>query len=154
SLLAHERTADGFFAVPAVEVAAETMAEDTRSEPTAIPPAGALAAGALQPGVTLGKYIIERRLGRGGMGVVFLAYDATLERRLAIKVLGSPMEDEASRAQLMGEARSASRVNHPNICTIYEVGEENGRAFIAMEYIDGRPLRDVVDLRVLGMPAR
>jgi len=121
------------------------MAEDTRSEPTAIPPAGALSAGALQPGVTLGKYIIERRLGRGGMGVVFLAYDATLERRLAIKVLGSPMEDESSRALLMREARSASALNHPNICTIYEVGEENGRAFIAMEYIDGRPLRDVVE---------
>src|SRR2546427_4300958 len=79
------------------------------------------------------------------MGVVFLAYDATLERRLAIKVLGSPIEDESSRAQLMREARSVSALNHPNICTIYEVGEENGRAFIAMEYIDGRPLCDVVE---------
>src|SRR5437867_840590 len=63
SLLAHERTADGFFSVPAVEVAAELMAEDSRSEPPAIPSGDALGAGVLQPGVTLGKYIIERRLG-------------------------------------------------------------------------------------------
>ena len=102
----------------------------------------------------LGKYQIERPLGHGGMGVVFMAYDATLERKLAIKVLGSPGAGEAPRAQLLREARSASALNHPNICTIYEVGEARLRpepassneccAFIAMEFIDGRSVSDLV----------
>ena len=100
---------------------------------------------ALQPGVTLGKYRTERQLGRGGMGVVYLAYDATLQRKIAIKVLGSAGDDETSRARLLREARSASALNHPNICTVYEVGAESGLAFIAMEYVDGRPLREIVD---------
>jgi predicted Ser/Thr protein kinase/tetratricopeptide (TPR) repeat protein len=98
----------------------------------------------LLPGISLGKYRIERQLGRGGMGAVFLAYDATLQRSLAIKVLESPGTDE-TYAQLLREARNASALNHPNICTVYEVGEANGVAFIAMEYVDGRSLRDLVD---------
>ena len=73
---------------------------------------------ALQPGVNLGKYRIERQLGQGGMGVVFLAYDATLQRRTAIKVLGSPGDNETSQARLLREARSASALNHQNICTV------------------------------------
>ena len=87
----------------------------------------------LQPGVSLGKYRIERQLGCGAMGVVFLAYDTTLQRRIAIKVLGSAGDDETSHARLLREARSASALNHPNICTVYEVGEESGWALIAME---------------------
>src|SRR5262245_1368628 len=103
----------------------------------------------LQSGATLGKYRIERELGQGGMGVVFLAYDATLQRRLAIKVLRSAAEDESSHGLLVREARSASALNHPNICTIYEVGETDQWAFIAMEYIEGRALCDVIDAGAL-----
>ena len=103
----------------------------------------------LEPGTTLGKYRIEHQLGQGGMGTVFLAYDTILLRRVAIKVLRSPAEDESSHAQLLREARSASALNHPNVCTIYEVGEESGWAFIAMEHIDGRPLCDLVDVSPL-----
>jgi serine/threonine-protein kinase len=99
----------------------------------------------LQPGVSLGKYRIERQLGRGGMGVVFLAHDPTLKRSLAIKVLASSRGNAASRARLLREARNASALNHPNICTVYEVGEARGLAFIAMEYVDGCSLRDLVD---------
>jgi serine/threonine protein kinase len=79
------------------------------------------------------------------MGMVFLAHDRALQRRIAIKVLGSRGDDEASHARLLREARSASALNHPNICTVYEVGEGSGLAFIAMEYVDGRSLRDLVD---------
>jgi eukaryotic-like serine/threonine-protein kinase len=96
----------------------------------------------LKPGVTLGTYQIERPLGRGGMGVVFLAHDATLHREVALKVLESPTDDGTARARLLREARNAAALNHPNICTVYEVGEADGCAFIAMEYVEGRPLSD------------
>ena len=134
SLLAQEPTAEGLLAAPALEVAAKAMAEDQPLNPAS-----------LQPGVRLGKYRIERQLGQGGMGAVFLAHDATLQRQLAIKVLGPSAEGKASQHQLLREARSASGLNHPNICTVYEVGEDSGWAFIAMEYVDGRPLCDLVD---------
>jgi non-specific serine/threonine protein kinase len=103
----------------------------------------------LGAGARLGAYQIERPLGRGGMGVVLLAHDATLRRRVALKVLeGSPAEGLGGRAHLLREARNAAALNHPNICTVYEVGEADGRAFIAMEYVDGRPLSD----RLAGGP--
>jgi serine/threonine protein kinase len=76
------------------------------------------------------------------MGVVFLAHDTTLHRRLALKVLASFSDDEIARNRLLREARNAAALNHPNICTIYEVGEADGRAFIAMEYVEGRSLSD------------
>ena len=95
----------------------------------------------LGPGVSLGTYRIERPLGQGGMGAVFLAHDATLHRRVALKVLTSGNDDTA-RDRLLREARNAAALNHPNICTIYEVGDVDGRAFIAMEYIEGRALND------------
>ncbi|HXW05464.1 MAG TPA: protein kinase [Vicinamibacterales bacterium] len=93
-------------------------------------------------GETLGHYRIEARLGSGGMGVVYRARDDRLQRTVAIKVVGDggvggSAED---RGRLLEEARAASNLNHPNICTVYEVGEATGRAFIAMEYVDGPPL--------------
>ena len=131
SLLAHEASAEGFLADPAAQVVADLPTRNSE----------ALHVG-LEPGVTLGTYQIERRLGRGGMGVVFLAHDTTLHRRVALKVLGSPTDDGTARARLLREARNAAALNHPNICTVHEVGEANGRAFIAMEYVEGRPLSD------------
>ena len=129
SLLANEASAGNFLAEPAAEVANAALTQS--SEYTY---AG------LGPGSTLGTYQIERSLGRGGMGVVLLAHDATLHRKVALKVLGSPDGDGTARGRLLREARNAAALNHPNICTVYEVGEADGRAFIAMEYIDGRSL--------------
>ena len=94
------------------------------------------------PGTTLGSYRIERLLGRGGMGAVFLAYDTTLHRLVALKVLVEPTDHEKSRDRLLREARNAAALNHPGICTVHEVGDANGAAFIAMEYVEGRSLRD------------
>ena len=98
--------------------------------------------GGLEAGVKLGTYQIVRPLGRGGMGRVFLAQDTTLHRHVALKVPDSPAEGESARAHLLREARNAAALNHPNICAVYEVGEADGRAFIAMEYVEGRPLSD------------
>jgi serine/threonine-protein kinase len=96
----------------------------------------------LEPGVRLGTYQIEKVLGRGGMGVVFLAEDTILRRRVALKILDARADGATARAQLLREARSAAALNHPRICTVYEIGEEEGHVFIAMEYVDGRALSD------------
>ncbi len=97
------------------------------------------------PGMTLGSYRIERLLGRGGMGAVFLAYDTTLHRQVALKVVDAPADGDTSGTQLLREARNAAALNHPNICTIHEVGDASGSAFIAMEYVEGRSLSDRLD---------
>ena len=88
-------------------------------------------------GRTLGRYHVDARLGAGGMGVVYRAHDQVLQRDVAIKVLSS---DADAAGRLLQEARSISALNHPNICTVYEVGEHDGHTFIVMEFIDGEPL--------------
>ena len=92
----------------------------------------------------MGAYEITRPLGRGGMGAVFLAQDTILHRPVALKVLLEVEGEKAARQVLLREARSASALNHPNICTVYEVGDAHGVAYIAMEFVDGRPLSDVI----------
>ena len=87
-------------------------------------------------GKRLAHYEILERLGAGGMGVVYRARDTKLERIVAVKVVA----EGADQARLIREARTASALNHPNICTIYEVGEAEGQTYIAMEYVEGRPL--------------
>ncbi len=99
----------------------------------------------------LGGYRIERLLGRGGMGSVFLAYDTTLHRHVALKTLDGLADGDAARSRLLREARSAAALSHPNICTIYEIGDASGAAFIAMEYVDGRSLRDRLDAGALPL---
>ncbi len=131
SLLAHEARAESFLIEPAAKVVDAPFAQN--SDPLH---------DRLEPGVKLGAYQIDRPLGRGGMGVVFLAHDTTLHRQVALKVLEASADSGTARARLLREARNAAALNHPNICTVYEVGEADGRAFIAMEYVDGRPLSD------------
>src|SRR5512135_2932112 len=89
----------------------------------------------------LGHYRILDRLGAGGMGVVYRAHDEKLDRDIAIKVLSAEaLGDAAARPRLLREARSVAALNHPNVCTIHEVGEAEGQTYIAMELIEGRSL--------------
>src|SRR5213594_924392 len=89
---------------------------------------------------TLSHYRLEQELGAGGMGVVYAAVDARLARRVAIKVLpADATADPDRRRRFLQEARAASALNHPNIVTIYEVDEDAGTTFIAMELVDGTP---------------
>jgi serine/threonine-protein kinase len=96
-------------------------------------------------GRTLGPYHIVERIGAGGMGEVYRAHDARLERDVAIKVLPpAGVDDAGARARLVREARTASKLNHPHICTIHEVGEAEGHVYIAMELIEGEPLSETL----------
>ena len=97
----------------------------------------------LEPGTKLGRYEIRSQLGAGGMGEVYLAYDAQLLRSVAVKILPADLAKDQQRMQrFVQEARSASALNHPNILTIYEVGQIDDLNFIATEFIDGENLRD------------
>jgi len=92
-------------------------------------------------GERLGHFRVVEKIGAGGMGVVYRAHDEELDRDVAIKVLpAASFHDPSARARLLREARTASKLNHPHICTIYEVGEADGQAYIAMELVEGQPL--------------
>lgn len=102
-------------------------------------------------GKTLAHYEIEGCLGEGGSGVVYRGRDLRLEREVAIKVLADTLrDDELAWARLLREARLASHLNHPHIAAIYDLGEEDGCAYIAMEYVEGLALADVIPFG--GMP--
>jgi TolB-like protein len=97
----------------------------------------------LAAGACLGPYEIRSLLGEGGMGQVWRARDTRLERDVALKVLpAGSLGDESARARLIREARLASKLNHPHICTIYDVGEDQGHTYIGMELVDGCSLSD------------
>ena len=90
----------------------------------------------------IGHYAITHKLGEGGMGVVYAARDERLQRTVALKTMSSLSKDETARKRFWREARAAASVNHPNICQIYEIGEEAGQLFIAMELLEGEVLSD------------
>jgi serine/threonine protein kinase/tetratricopeptide (TPR) repeat protein len=92
----------------------------------------------------IAHYAIERRLGQGGMGVVYAARDQRLERLVALKTMSSLGDSETARKRFWREARAAASVNHPNICQIYEIGEDGSELFIAMELLDGEALTDLL----------
>ena len=125
-LTSHER-AENFIELPAFEVAPELVTTHK---------AGALV------GKLIGHYRIESLIGIGGMGEVYLARDERLGRKAALKLLPDNLTiDEAQLSRFKNEARSASALNHPNILTVYEIGTEGDRQFIAMEFIEGVTLR-------------
>jgi Tol biopolymer transport system component/predicted Ser/Thr protein kinase len=104
-------------------------------------------------GCRLGPYEVRDRIGTGGMGEVYRARDTRLERDIAIKVLpGTAAGDDERRRRLEREARSAAALNHPNIATVYEIGEHEGILYIAMELIEGRTLKDRLATGPLSVP--
>ena len=129
SLLSFEESADEFLDSPPESLAAEMFVEREEQENLT--------------GRQFGNYKIVRLLGRGGMGEVYLAEDARLKRRVALKILPPGFAADASRdSRFEQEARAASALNHPNILTVHEFGAENGIHFLATEYIEGETLRE------------
>ncbi len=137
SLLAAAPDADRFLDKSAMEDSAALL-DDEASGPT--------------PGRQIGAYTILEKLGSGGTGEVYLAQDTSLCRKVALKLLDTGfVDDSVSRTRFLREARLASSLDHPNICTIHEVGEAEGRPFIAMQYVEGQTLRQVIGGRPLAL---
>src|SRR5262249_17451599 len=138
SLLACQAEAESFIEAPALEVAARLLADEQADSARKR---------------RIGPYKLGVKLGAGGMGEVYLARDTRLGRKVALKLLPAEFTSDPDRAhRFEQEARAASALNHPNIITIYEIGQVEGVHFIATEFIDGETLRQRMEQAQLSLP--
>lgn len=131
SLMGAHIEAGGRLESPAIEIMAETIVDRHHTDLI---------------GATLGNYQVIENLGGGGMGEVYLARDTRLDRKAAVKILPDSLtSNNQTKQRFTQEAKAASALNHPNIITIYEIASHNGHDFIAMEYVEGETIRDLLD---------
>lgn len=137
SLISFHKQAESFLEVPAFEATKFLLCERESEELV---------------GLLIGSYKIEAPLGAGGMGEVYLAEDTKLGRKVAIKLLPTYLEtDELAKRRLVKEAKAAAKLNHPNICMIYEVVEEASHSFIVMQYVQGKTLASRIEQTSLNL---